>query len=1008
MNYKLFTLLFCMIFFASAVHATVTAPYTVRLGIFEPDGSFTATTNSISGVHARAFNCIVAGCSFVNQNPFQEVYSPSSIVTLTFPTQLQQHGYAAYFFKDGYIGWEQSGITLAGTGTAESEIIYLSRVRRGHAPIINFSVYNQPYNEVEIQRPIRFGVDVGIDAVTQSVLVNAQETNIPIEESLNIRATVEIRNAQNAIIYTDIKDITIGYSALSRGYAPIEFTFSPGFASVGEYTVILRTRINDHKVMQQPESSASFTIRVIDPADRNYSYTVLQSLTCPNPNVVGNIATVSFNHFSNYVTPQDTLVPLDTNLRFMLERNGNIIHDNTFRRSSDITFTSYSFDITQGGNYRILIEASPVNPQGTYVLMYDAECIFSRGNVPPRFTRIPDDESIPYLQLWNGVRFEAEDESGIVRFSVTDSRFRITNGLLEWNQKLPVGVYPVEVIAQNAQGLTSSVIFTLTVEKITPSLQIQGETLVEFGDSITIRGIGCPDSELRCTLRRDGIIVPNPDRPVRLLPGRYVYTYSTPGNNNYFAHEVSHVLTVVSVPLVLNIQTPREGQNFIESTVPVIYEISGGVPGYSCIHLLYEGQNNIARYAGCNNFAWHNLLTGQYTMVSEVVDAIGETVSLRRSFTVTIPDPFSINLATTVDDLDATFAITANKQMTQCVFMFEDGTTDTVVITPASNTLTQMYTFAAGTHTVGVDCTDVNGDRDTASTTFVTTDPVIPFNIQLSTTVNDLDATFAITANKQMTQCVFMFEDGTTDTVVITPASNTLTQTYTFSAGTHTVGVDCTDVNGDRDTASTTFVTTAPLTPFNIDTSIQIVQDSVTFNIRANKNMSQCTFIFEDGSQDIVSIVPESQTLLRTYQFATGRTHRVEIVCISGMQHARRNLMFTLDRPRADDPDPDGRSIRIINFDIHDNNHLRIGQQDLNLRFKNIGRVELRNVVVQASIPELGVWTRTGPVTIRPGQEINRLLLLDIHDADPGFYYLRLTFTGNDYTRAVWYEIYIE
>ena len=88
---------------------------------------------------------------------------------------------------------------------------------------------------------------------------------------------------------------------------------------------------------------------------------------------------------------------------------------------------------------------------------------------------------------------------------------------------------------------------------------------------------------------------------------------------------------------------------------------------------------------------------------------------------------------------------------------------------------------------------------------------------------------------------------------------------------------------------------------------------------------------------------------------------------------------------------------------------------DLDLTFKNEGSFEIKDVVVTISIPELGTWYKTSPKDIDPGESISEQLYLDIYDVEPGFYNLRLSLTGqgqrqgmNGYSRARWYEVYIE
>lgn len=1106
MKYKILLLTALItILLATAAHATVVAPYDVRLGIFEEDGSYTTTTNTVSGVNAQAHRCLVAGCSQVNQNPFQVTYSQTNSVTLNYPTTLQQHGYAAYFYKDGYIGWEQRNIDWAGTGTAPTETIYLSRVRRGYAPIINYTVYND-FDEVSKNKPITFGVNVGIDAVTKSFLVNTQETNIPLSEALTIRARVEIRDSQNNIISSPdmFQDIVIEYDQLSSEYAPIEFTY-PGFDTAGNYTITLFTAINDAKVMQTPASSASFQITVIDPDATDYSYSRIDDLTCPDANLVGNTATVSFTHYSYNVAADGTETGLGTNIHWSLEKDGIIISQDLFAQLPGVTHTTLPVSIPQSGNYRILIEASPLDPQGDIVLPYTAACTFSLGDTSPVFTTSPSHDEVDYLEPWNGALFEAEDETGTVTFSVNDSRFTITDGLLEWNNPLSVGVYPVQVTAGNAHGNTSTT-FTLTVNKIHPQLAIQGTTQAAYSSTTSVEGLGCP-SELTCTLKRNGTAVANPDIQTNLLPGAYTYTYSTAGNENYFPQSVQHTLTITSTPLVLNITSPLEGQVFNQSTVPVTYSISGGVLNYSCQHVLLGPNNIYQTYNECDNFNWLHLTNGNYSMITTVTDAINNSVSKTTDFIVHLAEdptePFEVNISRAIDGNNVTFTVTSTQPMIECSFSHHnnqtkifsvntnpttflvvtepfspgsyniratctsednesafDNTTFTIAVQPTPGddiipvtiqspsgnymNITEVdLNYTVSNHTGAIDCTyTINGASNPAPNCHNTTIPVIDgqnivtvfaidslgnsgnatsiffvnntippippktnFTINVSASPVDNNVTFFVEGNQEITFCTFY--NGITFTVQPNAQSFSVSNIYPF--GNHLVFVDCTSDQNQTATDNVSFdILTTPETPtVTVSSTPDRNTGNVTFHITASHPMTGCSFT--NGENFFVGIA-NSMTATHVQNLPPG-FYNFNVVCDTTVGPASTTTSFTLLAPATPTQEPieaPKHGIQIVNFDIHDNDHLRVGEQDLNLRFRNSGGATLQNVIVQASIPELGVWTRAGPITLRPGQEVTRIMLLDIYDATPGFYYLRLTFTTNSYSRAVWYEVYIE
>ena len=125
----------------------------------------------------------------------------------------------------------------------------------------------------------------------------------------------------------------------------------------------------------------------------------------------------------------------------------------------------------------------------------------------------------------------------------------------------PSGAYTI-IVTGTAGSVVRTTTFTLTVNKITPSLSISlsPSSTVNQGTQTIAAGNGCP-SGLTCTLTRNGIGVSNPDIQT-LAVGTYTYVYSTAGNTQYNSASATNILTVNSLVTV-----PSAPSNLVATTL---------------------------------------------------------------------------------------------------------------------------------------------------------------------------------------------------------------------------------------------------------------------------------------------------------------------------------------------------------------------------------------------------------------------------------------------------------
>ena len=111
----------------------------------------------------------------------------------------------------------------------------------------------------------------------------------------------------------------------------------------------------------------------------------------------------------------------------------------------------------------------------------------------PYFTSIPGDETTTYGN-WEGVDFNADDAIGVDTYDVNDTRFTInSSGFLDEDSAVSAGAYSLNVSVNDTSGNTNSTIFTLTVNKATPSLSLNfnstsGNTTIYTGSSMVLNG----------------------------------------------------------------------------------------------------------------------------------------------------------------------------------------------------------------------------------------------------------------------------------------------------------------------------------------------------------------------------------------------------------------------------------------------------------------------------------------------------------------------------------------
>lgn len=370
--------------FAGIVSAEVNVTYNkVYYNIIEDDGSWTTSTTPITGFATEGYVCTSANCLSINTSftiAGLTRNTTTSEITLEYPTTLMGagYGYVVYFFKDGYIGWEQRNITLAGTGSMNSsKTIYLSKKRTGFAPIMNLSVVN----EASPGRMIEINVTAGVDADTYAAIANTSLAGVPLNEEVNTTATLNILNQAGSTIYTEVRNFLIPYSGVYR------LSFDYNFTSEGAYTVQVTTNVTDAKILNSLTQTASAGINVVKQNLTNYTYALLQNLQISPVNpAVNQTINFSFNWLANYVNDSGALSPVNATVYMNITRSGSLLENATINLEGTSTnYQPYSFtrSFSQNGSYTLTLYAIPNSTLGNQTFGSLASLNFVVGSASP-------------------------------------------------------------------------------------------------------------------------------------------------------------------------------------------------------------------------------------------------------------------------------------------------------------------------------------------------------------------------------------------------------------------------------------------------------------------------------------------------------------------------------------------------------------------------------------------------------------------------------------------------
>jgi len=290
-------------------------------------------------VFAEAYNCLDPGCNTVGafSGSFPDGKTTTNgQITIRYPTTLTTHGYAVYFFSQGYIPKAYHD-DFWGTTPPVTYSVEFHKKDICSSTIESFNITNAEHAEV----PLIINTQSSLNATFHSAFYEKDNGVGYIPEaykddyySFDTHVTLEIYKGTTQV-YTKTnrytKETNDDGAPLFLGTSQdVEFIWTP--TTDGAYTAIVSTEVVDDVCINSlnPYSQANFS--VLEALPRNECYTILNDLTNSNPNpIVGEEQTSQFGKISNhandyiYYDQNYVLTPVSTAITYTVKDNNNAI-----------------------------------------------------------------------------------------------------------------------------------------------------------------------------------------------------------------------------------------------------------------------------------------------------------------------------------------------------------------------------------------------------------------------------------------------------------------------------------------------------------------------------------------------------------------------------------------------------------------------------------------------------------------------------------------------------------
>ena len=346
--------------------------YEFKEAIVDNNGNVVQTNTQIQDVNAIGFVCEEeyvnaegkSICSRLGQQIFngQVLTTQGNTLHATYPTQLlSNEGYAVYFFKEGYIPWEQRADWAGSAFDVEGPFLkYLGKKTSCNAPVTSLTITDRANPNL----PILVNANVGIDAQTHSIIKSAGVIDpvpdqIRDQYSINTRVYLFVESNTQPRTLLETRDVNVFFDEVRD----LQFEWVPQVND--NYFVTLVTEIIDEKCLDTTDMEAAKFIQVQDSLPIEGYYTLINDLDFePVFPRAGDSLVISIEKITNFVNSDGSLRPEETLLDVVItDKDGNgVLFDEVVLAPNSNSVDTQEFEFTVDiptdalpGEYRISV-----------------------------------------------------------------------------------------------------------------------------------------------------------------------------------------------------------------------------------------------------------------------------------------------------------------------------------------------------------------------------------------------------------------------------------------------------------------------------------------------------------------------------------------------------------------------------------------------------------------------------------------------------------------------------
>lgn len=331
-----------------------------------------------NNVNVEAYNCADSLCKQIKTfgGTLTNTQITQGKTTVSYPTQLQDFGYAVFHFSKGFLP-KETRTDFRGTGALTEDVTF-SKVKVCRSVIDTFTVTNDAKANV----PLSINVAASLDANTNSAFTFVQNTIefVPQDKindyySTDIKARLTITSSSGATVNQQTQEFTTanGNPIKADESRKIEFTWTP--SQDGQYKITVETEVVDDQCETSEKQSTTKDISVLQGMPRNQCYAILNGLKTQTDVVrINEDMQTEFTKLSNHANDFAStdanyqLTPTQTQVQYLVTGpSGETVYSQTTTLNTNLTTTptkqTFSWKPTKTGDHTITVTGTAVGSQ---------------------------------------------------------------------------------------------------------------------------------------------------------------------------------------------------------------------------------------------------------------------------------------------------------------------------------------------------------------------------------------------------------------------------------------------------------------------------------------------------------------------------------------------------------------------------------------------------------------------------------------------------------------------